>query len=341
MKFRSLAFLLSLIMLACLLPCGAIAASVAAPVLSADAASYEEGALITLSWTAVAKADDYELFVSKYPYGEENLVWDELTADTECHLFGLSAGRYRANVKAFASGSSSSASRVIYFTVGNAQAASTSDSGVTFLWPVKDDPSYSGSGYCITAMDIYFDGGPHGSRQNALDINHDGLNTRYETREIVATADGEVIDIYSCRHGGMYCSTRNCEGTYIKIQHELPDPNTGELTTYISFYTHLDPKTVAVEEGDYVTQGQTLAKMGSSGNSSGVHLHFAIRNENNKDIPTLEFFMNDTYMPLICFKYFKKNSAGLFVAQDGAQSRYSQWITEHYVYQDGLWVYND
>ena len=168
----------------------------------------------------------------------------------------------------------------------------------TFLWPVKVDESYEGSSFAITAMDIYYDGGDHGRLQNALDINHDGMTTRYETREIVAAAAGEVIDVHDCGHNALYCPSRSCEGSYIKIRHEIPDEN-GEIQVYITAYVHLDPDTFEVQEGDYVEQGQTIARMGSTGNSSGIHLHFAIRDENNQDLPTLEFYMNETYMPLL------------------------------------------
>ena len=342
MKNRFLSLLMLVVLLtAVAIPGTAAGLSLKTPTISTDAQIYNEGDFITISWTPIANATGYDLFISEYPYGEDHLIYQERCVETECNLMDLEPGRYRANVRAVAGSSKSSLSTVVYFSVRSQAAALalSASEGVTFLWPVKDDPSYSGSSYCITAMDIYYDGGDHGTLQNALDINHDGMTSRYDTREIVATAAGTVIDVYSCGHGGLYCSTRNCEGTYIKIQHYLPDPITGEMTTYISFYTHLDPKTVTVKEGDYVLQGQTIAKMGSSGNSSGVHLHFAIRSEENKDLPTLEFFMNDTYMPLLRFKYFDINSRGLMTASNGEVSRYSQWVTENYVYQDGLWVY--
>ncbi|MBK8045672.1 MAG: M23 family metallopeptidase [Anaerolineales bacterium] len=44
---------------------------------------------------------------------------------------------------------------------------------------------------------------------------------------------------------------------------------------YITLYAHLD--TILVNEGDVVGQGQALGTVGSTGNSTGPHLHFEIR----------------------------------------------------------------
>lgn len=331
--FLALVFVLSLAPLA-------VSHAASAPVISADQETYEEGDVATLFWTDVG-AVKYDVFISVSPYGEKNLIVEDSVQECEYNLAGLPAGRYRANVRGVTENGRTPFSNVVYFTVRSAGAAEAylSESQITFLWPVKNDPDYTGSSFAVTALDLYFDGGSHGKLKNAIDINHDGMTERYETREIVATAEGTVIDVHKCGHSGIYCPTRSCEGTYIKIAHELPDPETGITTEYISFYCHLDPKTVTVKKGEQVEQGQVIARMGSTGNSSGIHLHFAIRNENNEDVPTLEFFMNDYYMPLLQFKYFKKSRSGKFVTTNGKVSRYSDWITRHYTYSSSRWIY--
>ena len=335
------------------------AAAASAPVIRTLQSSYAEGDVVSLYWTDVG-ASSYDVFISVSPYGEKNLVVQDSVEECEFNLAGLPEGKYRANVRGILKKGRTPYSNVVYFTV-EAQGAKERESlqameqqedvlsldeellpddvEVTFLWPVRDDPDYTGSSYAVNAMDVYFDGGNHGKLQNAIDINHDGMQTRYATREIVATAAGTVIEVHRCGHTGIYCPTRSCEGTYIRIDHEIPDPDTGETTRYISFYCHLDPKTIAVEEGDEVAQGQTIARMGSTGNSSGIHLHFAIRDGDNADVPTLEFFMNDYYMPLLQFKYFKKSKSGNFVTTSGRTSRYSDWIAAHYTYASDRWVY--
>ena len=84
------------------------------------------------------------------------------------------------------------------------------------------------------------------------------LGGRHGT-SIVAAAGGEVIDAgWSGGHGRS-----------IKVQHP------GGL---ITIYSHL--QRVLVREGDQVAQGQTIGLMGSSGRSTGPHLHFEVRRGN-------------------------------------------------------------
>lgn len=56
-------------------------------------------------------------------------------------------------------------------------------------------------------------------------------------------------------------------GNYIVIQHD---------NGYLSSYGHLSTGSFKVKAGDKVTQGQIIAYIGSSGNSSCMHLHFNI-----------------------------------------------------------------
>ena len=81
--------------------------------------------------------------------------------------------------------------------------------------------------------------------------------------EIVAVASGKVIVDNRGGYGGGY-------GTYLVIAHE-----NGTQT----LYAHNSKNVVTV--GDRVSQGETIAYMGSTGHSTGPHLHFEIRGAKN------------------------------------------------------------
>jgi LysM repeat protein len=88
------------------------------------------------------------------------------------------------------------------------------------------------------------------------------LASTYGT-SILAAASGQVIVSKSGGWGGGY-------GTYVVIKH----PN-GMQT----LYGHLSQALVSV--GQNVTKGQEVGKMGSTGQSTGVHLHFEVRGGRN------------------------------------------------------------
>lgn len=86
--------------------------------------------------------------------------------------------------------------------------------------------------------------------------NHTGTDiaANLGTRIISAT-DGEVV----------LASEQGDYGKHLKIQ-------IGEVSI---IYAHCN--TLFVKQGDKVTQGQEIAEVGSTGNSTGPHLHFEIR----------------------------------------------------------------
>lgn len=96
--------------------------------------------------------------------------------------------------------------------------------------------------------------------------------------KIVAVDSGTVIiskDIRcnrdTCKksyHGNGYCSY----GRYIVIMHDHPNRN-GQ--TVYSLYAHNSVRTVSA--GQHVSKGQQIALSGSTGNSTGPHLHFEVR----------------------------------------------------------------
>ena len=94
---------------------------------------------------------------------------------------------------------------------------------------------------------------------------------------IIAAKDGVVV--YPTSKSPTNCPSSNSlsdcgggYGNYVIIQH-----SDGNYT----LYAHLDAGSITVTSGDSVEQGQVIAKMGSSGNSTGTHLHFEVREGQN------------------------------------------------------------
>jgi murein DD-endopeptidase MepM/ murein hydrolase activator NlpD len=81
---------------------------------------------------------------------------------------------------------------------------------------------------------------------------------------IEAFAEGKVLKAQeSTAPGGGF-------GHYVVIQHKID----GEF--YTSLYAHMVPGSIQVKAGQKVTAGTVLGKMGTSGMSTGVHLHWEI-----------------------------------------------------------------
>lgn len=86
--------------------------------------------------------------------------------------------------------------------------------------------------------------------------NHTGTDIAANTgTKIVSATDGEVV----------LSSEEGDYGKHIKIQ-------IGEVSI---IYAHC--KNLYVKQGEQVVQGQEIAEVGSTGNSTGPHLHFEIR----------------------------------------------------------------
>jgi murein DD-endopeptidase MepM/ murein hydrolase activator NlpD len=103
---------------------------------------------------------------------------------------------------------------------------------------------------------------PFGSRPDPMSPTHEisfhpGLDlTAALGDRIMAVQDGKVV----------FAGRKNGYGNMVVISH--PDG-------YMSVYAHA--QIIFVKAGQNVTQGQIIARVGSSGKSTGPHLHFEIR----------------------------------------------------------------
>lgn len=116
---------------------------------------------------------------------------------------------------------------------------------INFIWP------------CPSSTRVTSGFGGRSSPTEGASTNHQGMDIGASTgSNIVAAADGTVtISTYS------YSS-----GNYIMLNHG------GGVSTV---YMHCSQ--LLVSEGAQVKQGQVIAKVGSTGYSTGPHLHFGVR----------------------------------------------------------------
>lgn len=111
-----------------------------------------------------------------------------------------------------------------------------------FIWPLE--------GVLTSSFGVRW-----GRMHNGIDITHDN-----KSAPISAAQAGVVKDAYYNRGG---------YGHLVIIDHG------GGYRTY---YAHL--REIHVQSGEMIEQGDVLGLMGSTGNSTGAHLHFEIRHHN-------------------------------------------------------------
>lgn len=100
--------------------------------------------------------------------------------------------------------------------------------------------------------------------------------------DVIAHSDGYVVELVT---GKVY--DRNSKGlasygNYVKIKHD-----NGMYT----LYAHL--KSVYVKKNARVKRGDVIGPMGKSGNATGLHLHFEVRNSLDIRINPTEYLNND------------------------------------------------
>lgn len=149
---------------------------------------------------------------------------------------------------------------------------------------IHDDLDISPSGFVWPCPGYYYltsewneDRGSY--NHGAIDIADAGIMGA----DVVAAKEGVVIDSYNgCYHnwGKEYgsCGCGGGYGNYVMIAHDG-----GKMTVY----GHLS--TTMVYTGQHVYQGQVIGFVGSTGHSTGAHLHFETRLNGVKYNPMTEY----------------------------------------------------
>ena len=140
---------------------------------------------------------------------------------------------------------------------------------------VGSDQKYDGD-FAWPCPGYYYISSPYGYRNHPISGKykfHKGIDiagSGIKGKPIVAAADG-IVSIATYNTGGY--------GYYVMVNHGTGDDG----KTYVTLYAHMTKYIVKV--GQYVKKGQTIGYVGTSGASTGYHLHFEIRANGNTTNP--------------------------------------------------------
>lgn len=162
--------------------------------------------------------------------------------------------------------------------------SSTSCDGNSYWWPIGSAETTTENGVTFASgepvaseITAFFAGNDsvHQGDHGAIDIsNGNGVGGT----NIIAAKDGVVIyptedsQTQYADNGYIGNNDGGGYGNYVVIEH-----SDGNYT----YYAHMAEGSITVMAGDTVRQGQVIGKMGHSGNSTGVHLHFEVRSGGN------------------------------------------------------------
>ncbi len=105
---------------------------------------------------------------------------------------------------------------------------------------------------------------------------HDKNNYYSYKQNIICPRDGVVFDLVNLYDDTkivderkVICDVKDIRGNYILIKHDNNE---------YSLICHILKDSFKVQIGDFVKEGQELAKVGNSGNTMGPHIHYQVQN---------------------------------------------------------------
>ncbi|MEG1506002.1 MAG: M23 family metallopeptidase [Bacilli bacterium] len=162
-------------------------------------------------------------------------------------------------------------------------------SGEKYWWPVGG--SIEENGKAIGTPSTINISSPFGNRKDPFNPEqykfHSGVDIASPNEHfIIAAKTGKIITATTgCIEGNLSCG--GGYGNHVIIEHI-----DGIKTTY----AHLKEDSIRVSVGDEVSQGQIIGNMGSTGSSTGRHLHFGVM-VNNIYVNPLDYISIETPRP--------------------------------------------
>lgn len=124
---------------------------------------------------------------------------------------------------------------------------------------MQEEETYNGGAFawpCPSSTRVTSDYGKRESPTAGASSDHKGIDIGADYgADIIAAADGTVV----------FAGYSNGAGNYVMVDHG------GSLYT-----VYMHASSLCVANGDVVTKGQVIAKVGSTGISTGNHLHFGV-----------------------------------------------------------------
>lgn len=185
-------------------------------------------------------------------------------------------------------------------------------SGFSPRWPLTNS-------FHVNALDRYSGGSEH----NGIDI------AAVRGSSVYAVADGVVAQTCNeCSHDSVIGDSCGWTwGNFVLIRHTVNG------TTYYSRYAHLTQNSLNVSVGQSVSAGQLIAKSGSSGSSSGPHLHLELYEgdrTSDKARHSFQYYQdNMDVVPKLTFSSHMTSSSVFF----------GSWVASNYTLENGVYVY--
>ena len=187
--------------------------------------------------------------VITYWYASSSTQAGYVTAKDTVYKLGTTKSGYVLVIYPAASGSraykAAFVTKADYEKMVKANPDNPSTSVTGWQWPV--------SGYSISQSF-------NRKRSNNSRPYHCGIDMKSSKRDIYAAADGTVV----------YKGNSNGNGLHVIISHNINGK------TVKTLYSHLSSYSSCPDVGKTVAKGTKIGVMGSTGNSSGIHLHFAV-----------------------------------------------------------------